>query len=139
MNELAGGINVRCGQVPVARATNGVTRRRPRCRTAFSLFLAAHFLRLTQREPRPDSAGGISRHITALSISVRCSIRRAGQRRLEKAADALKVSWGLSSCGSADQDIWKPLRGKLAQVSGKFLSGKEVAGRARRLIVELLL
>jgi hypothetical protein len=68
MNELAGGINVRCGQVPVARATNGVTRRRPRCRTAFSLFLAAHFLRLTQREPRPDSAGGISRHITALSI-----------------------------------------------------------------------
>jgi len=40
---------------------------------------------------------------------------------------------------SADQDIWKPLWGKLAQVSGKFLSGKEVAGRARRLIVELLL
>ena len=37
-------------------------------RTAFSLFLAAHFLRLTQREPRRDSAGGISRHITALSI-----------------------------------------------------------------------
>jgi hypothetical protein len=31
-------------------------------------FRAAHFLRLTQREPRPDSAGGISRHITALSI-----------------------------------------------------------------------
>ncbi|MGD0335165.1 MAG: hypothetical protein ABSA90_18220 [Xanthobacteraceae bacterium] len=37
-------------------------------RTAFSLFRAAHFLRRTQREPRPDSAGGISRHITALSI-----------------------------------------------------------------------
>ncbi len=36
--------------------------------TAFSLFRAAHFLRLTQREPRPDSAGGVSRHITALSI-----------------------------------------------------------------------
>jgi hypothetical protein len=36
--------------------------------TAFSLFRAAHFLRLTQREPRPDSAGGISRHITALWI-----------------------------------------------------------------------
>ena len=27
-----------------------------------------------------------------------CSIRRAGQRRLEKAADALKVSGGLSPC-----------------------------------------
>jgi hypothetical protein len=44
-----------------------------------------------------------------------------------------------SPAKSADQDIWKPLRGKLAQVSGNFLSGKEVAGRARRLIVELLL
>jgi len=41
-----------------------------------------------------------------------CSIHRAGQRRLEKAADALKVSWGKFPAELADQDIWKPLRGK---------------------------
>jgi hypothetical protein len=61
------------------------------------------------------------------------------QRRLEKTAGALKVSWGPLPAESADQDIWKPLRGKLAQVSGKFFSRKNAAGRARRLIVELLL
>jgi hypothetical protein len=31
------------------------------------------------------------------------------------------------------------MRGKLAEVSGKFFSGKNAAGRTRRLIVELLL
>ena len=46
---------------------------------------------------------------------------------------------GLLPAELADQDIWKPLRGKLAQVSGKFFSGKNAAGRARGLIVELLL
>jgi hypothetical protein len=53
-----------------------------------------------------------------------CSIRGAGQRRLEKAADALKVSRVSFPAESADQDIWKSLRGKLAKVLGKFISGK---------------
>jgi hypothetical protein len=38
---------------------------------------------------------------------------------------------------SADQDIWKLLRGKLAQVSGKFFSGKQAAGRARHLLADV--
>ena len=41
-----------------------------------------------------------------------------------RAADALKVSRGLFPAELNDQDNWKSLRGKLAQVLGKFLSGK---------------
>jgi hypothetical protein len=40
---------------------------------------------------------------------------------------------GVLPTESADQGIWKPLRGKLAQVSGKFFSGKKAAGRAGSL------
>ena len=62
-------------------------------------------LRSASRAPIPPAASAVT--LQHSRSSVRCSIRRAGQRRLEKAADALKVS---TQAG--------------AQVLGKFLSGK---------------
>jgi hypothetical protein len=106
-------------------------------RTVFSVFGPPIFsaLRSASRAPISPAASAATLKHSRSSV---CSIHRAGQSRLEKAADALKVSWGLPlPAESADQDIWKPLRGKLAQVSGKFFSGKKAAGRARRLLADV--
>jgi hypothetical protein len=107
-------------------------------RTAFSVFGPPIFsaLRSASRAPIPPAASAATLEHSRSSV---CSIHRAGQSCLEKAADTLKVSSGSRPAESADKDIWKPLRDKLAQVSGKFFSGKNVAGQAGGLIVELLL
>ncbi len=61
-------------------------------------FRGAHFLRLRSATfaPIPPPASAASLQYSRSSV---CSIHPAGQRRLEKAADALKVSWGLPPCG----------------------------------------
>jgi hypothetical protein len=74
-------------------------------------------LRSASRAPIPPAASAVT--LQHSRSSVRCSIRRAGQRRLEKAADALKVS---RQAGPSFGQV--PFR-------------KEAAGRARHLNVEL--
>ena len=67
-------------------------------RTAFSFFSPPIFsaLRSASRAAIPPTASAVTLQHSRSSV---CSIHRAGQRRLEKAADALKVSWGLPPRG----------------------------------------
>jgi len=83
-----------------------------RCKGRHSPFFSPPIfsaLRSASRAAIPPAASAVTLQHSRSSV---CSIHRAGQRRLEKAADALKVSWGSSPAELADQDIWKPLRGK---------------------------
>ena len=83
-----------------------------RCKERHSPFFGPPIfsaLRSASRAPIPPAASAVTLQHSRSSV---CSIHRAGQRRLEKAADALKVSWGSLPAELADQDIWKPLRGK---------------------------
>ena len=84
-----------------------------RCKGRHSPFFSPPIfsaLRSASRAPIPPAASAVTLQHSSIQ---RVLNPRAGQRRLEsKAADALKISWGSFPGELADQDIWKPLRGK---------------------------
>ena len=70
-----------------------------RCKGRHSPFFSPPIfsaLRSASRAAIPPAASAVTLQHSRSSV---CSIHRAGQRRLEKAADALKVSWGLPPRG----------------------------------------
>jgi len=72
-----------------------------------------HFIHLTGSGTDLEVFRRLASRSAALNPGNEALIRFLGLEH----AGALKVSWALLPAESADQDFWKPLRGKLTQVS----------------------